>query len=271
MSNKNLHHFYIYKEYIVSNEFKKIFSKTWFFKASSLAPGDKKFNVLPGNSQYLIITNPINPKSRRIFITGPSDKYIRITNNKSIVAAGFLFENGILNKLFQKNPDYTYNKKISANRFMKLKLYSEFIKILNNVNSINHLMTSVNRFFFNISNKIPDYTIEEKIILKLISEIKSKKGNINLNSYYNKYSMSIRQLQRLFLKFTGISPKLFCKLERFQAASDELVKAGKSIFDVMYNSGYYDQAHLSHEFRKITGLGPKVYTAKQKKIKIINT
>jgi len=67
--------------------------------------------------------------------------------------------------------------------------------------------------------------------------------------------ISLRQFQRRFVGGIGITPKLFCRMQRFQQvvrAMDDTV----SWTDTAIRSGYYDQAHLIRDFRQFTGTTP---------------
>jgi len=60
----------------------------------------------------------------------------------------------------------------------------------------------------------------------------------------------------------GVSPKHYARIERFvQLAKrvDRTPAAGWA--DLAAEHGYYDQAHLIHEFREFTGLAPETYLA----------
>lgn len=64
--------------------------------------------------------------------------------------------------------------------------------------------------------------------------------------------LSERQLRRRSLAAFGYGPKTLQRILRFQRAL-HLVRAGRSLADVAYETGYADQAHLSHEVRDLAG------------------
>ena len=69
--------------------------------------------------------------------------------------------------------------------------------------------------------------------------------------------LSRRRLSQLFREQVGITPKLYCRLRRFQQVIRQIA-AGAPVdwSDVALAGGYADQAHLSHEFREFSGLSP---------------
>jgi AraC-like DNA-binding protein len=66
--------------------------------------------------------------------------------------------------------------------------------------------------------------------------------------------LSPRQLQRLFAERIGISPKRLSRILRFQRALSAFER-GRGVH-VALDCGYYDQAHLVHDFREFTGCAP---------------
>ena len=58
----------------------------------------------------------------------------------------------------------------------------------------------------------------------------------------------------------GLSPKRFCRIRRFQRALRDLqARSSVDWTDLACASGYYDQAHLIHDFRAFSGLTPARY------------
>ncbi|MGH9775276.1 MAG: helix-turn-helix domain-containing protein [Candidatus Acidiferrales bacterium] len=72
--------------------------------------------------------------------------------------------------------------------------------------------------------------------------------------------LSRRRFGQLFREQIGLTPKLYCRVQRFQNA---LKKIASGAFvdwaQLALAAGYFDQAHLSHEFRDFSGLSPNAY------------
>ncbi|MEO1771012.1 helix-turn-helix domain-containing protein [Candidatus Enterococcus ferrettii] len=68
---------------------------------------------------------------------------------------------------------------------------------------------------------------------------------------------SQRYTQRLFRKEIGITPKLYSRIIRFQNAIKAIYADNElTLAKVAHQLGYYDQAHLIHEFQFFTHLSP---------------
>ena len=64
----------------------------------------------------------------------------------------------------------------------------------------------------------------------------------------------------LFRQQTGLSPKVFCRIRRFQKALLEVqTRAEINWADVACSCGYFDQSHFVHDFNKFSGLNPSAY------------
>ena len=70
-----------------------------------------------------------------------------------------------------------------------------------------------------------------------------------------------RQLERIFLEHVGVSARLFQKIAKFTKAL-QLLPSSASLTSIGYESGYFDQAHFSRSFKKMTGYSPKDYRQK---------
>lgn len=68
-----------------------------------------------------------------------------------------------------------------------------------------------------------------------------------------------RQLERLFKKYIGLSPKYYARIIRFNYIF-KLIKSKKDSWAaIVYQSGYYDQSHFIQNFKAFTGEDPSSY------------
>jgi AraC-like DNA-binding protein len=71
---------------------------------------------------------------------------------------------------------------------------------------------------------------------------------------------SKRRFIEAFRTEAGLTPKLFCRLQRFQKMLRSIA-TGTIVnwADAALDCGYFDQAHLIHEFQEFAGLSPVAY------------
>lgn len=77
----------------------------------------------------------------------------------------------------------------------------------------------------------------------------------------SKYCLSVRQFERHFKELSGFSPKLYSRITRFGNAMNQYGFRGKTLTDIAYECGYYDQSHFIHDFKEFSGYHPGAYFA----------
>lgn len=70
--------------------------------------------------------------------------------------------------------------------------------------------------------------------------------------------MSERRLHTLFTDGTGLSPKHFARIDRVRTV---LASDADRWSDIAATAGYYDQSHMTAEFRHFMGVPPAAFTA----------
>lgn len=75
-------------------------------------------------------------------------------------------------------------------------------------------------------------------------------------------SMSPRTLRQVFGDATGLSPKRFASIQRLKRLTLSVASRGDVDWARLADQcGYFDQAHMNRDFRKLTGLTPTSYAA----------
>ncbi len=92
-----------------------------------------------------------------------------------------------------------------------------------------------------------------------IHHIIKHKGNVRVDELASQHFLSTRQFERKFRELAGFSPKLYARIIRFQSAAAGYRNKHKSLTDLAYECGYYDQSHFINEFKSFSGLHPKAY------------
>ena len=74
--------------------------------------------------------------------------------------------------------------------------------------------------------------------------------------------LSHRRFLDVFTEQVGLTPKLFCRIRRFQRILQQIRHHRKVEWaDVALSCGYYDQAHFIKEFHAFSGVNPSTYRA----------
>lgn len=187
------------------------------------------------------------------FLPGSSFKFKNVTMSDLIEQEIPFLEVMEDKELFEKitsSRDFNYQIKIFMDKYLKIYEYSQMIS-------------------------------KHKDLKKFImSSIMKTAGQIRVNELAETTGYSVRYINKTFSQEFGLSPKVFCKLMRFQYLLSNLNELDKDMFDfnlaqVSMELGYYDQSHMIKDFYEFTNTTPNKYlhslkeTEYKKKIIII--
>ena len=93
-----------------------------------------------------------------------------------------------------------------------------------------------------------------------ISHLAANGGHVRVDEIAQCTGLSSRQFRRRCIEETGLSPKRLARIGRFRRASSRMAASRRIAWaDLAAEYGYYDQAHLIHEFTEFSGLTPAAY------------
>jgi AraC-like DNA-binding protein len=91
----------------------------------------------------------------------------------------------------------------------------------------------------------------------VVGEIVSKQGCVGLPELASHAGLGLRQFERRFADVLGISPKLYARIVRFEAAvRKRTVSSCVSWTAIAHELGYHDQMHMIHDFQLLSGESP---------------
>jgi AraC-like DNA-binding protein len=98
------------------------------------------------------------------------------------------------------------------------------------------------------------------VVSELMQELRQQDIFDTMETVATRNGISARYMQQLFVQYTGLTPKLYSQINRFQN-SLQLIRAGNdSLTSIAYECGYADQSHFIREFKSFTGLTPSGYS-----------
>jgi len=87
-----------------------------------------------------------------------------------------------------------------------------------------------------------------------------RQARVSIEEMANRYGVNRQQFARKFSAATGMTPKLFARVTRFQTLVQALLSSEVSEWaSVAPDVGYYDQAHMINDFREFAGSAPTVF------------
>ena len=89
--------------------------------------------------------------------------------------------------------------------------------------------------------------------------------SLSISQVIESTGLSSTRFVHLFRREVGMTPKLFCRIQRFQEASRRIGPCDDHPVwaDLALDCGYCDQAHFAREFRAFSGSSPTAYLTRQ--------
>ena len=109
-------------------------------------------------------------------------------------------------------------------------------------------------------------------IFNLIENIHQKKGDTDIFSICHQFNISLRQVERKFKQEVGLSPKVYARIIRLRTVKDTMSSLEvQDLTTAAYDTGFFDQAHFTKEFKIFMKETPKnYYQNKLSAIKLCN-
>lgn len=96
----------------------------------------------------------------------------------------------------------------------------------------------------------------DNLVFNLTNSINNNYKDVKINRLAKELNLSRRHLLRRFSDSTGLSPKQFAGIIRFQKAL-YLKREGYHWSDIAEECGYYDQSHFIKEVERYGGTTPE--------------
>ena len=110
-----------------------------------------------------------------------------------------------------------------------------------------------------LTRKLNSTSRELPAIYRSIHTVHASNGKLAVDSLAAEHNISRRQFERRFKDLAGLSPKLYSRVVRFQAATQFKLTGTRDLTEIAYACGYYDQSHFINDFREFSGYTPKEY------------
>jgi AraC-like DNA-binding protein len=92
---------------------------------------------------------------------------------------------------------------------------------------------------------------------RIASEVQARSGCVRVSDLARRAGIGTRQLERRFRYEIGISPKLYARIVRFEAALRCKSAAPEMRWtDIAHALNYHDQMHMVHDFHQLSGDSP---------------
>lgn len=105
-----------------------------------------------------------------------------------------------------------------------------------------------------------NYHRQDKLVLSVAAKIRSLKGCVDGRTIAKSNTISLRQLERRFKSYMGLTIKEFSSIVRFKNAKKMIQSSTEtSLLNIAFDTGFFDHAHMNHEFNRISGENPSFF------------
>jgi AraC-like DNA-binding protein len=130
---------------------------------------------------------------------------------------------------------------------------SQLRQRIGEVHTIQERVHLADRFIAAHGSKAPAHDPMENAANQILRHA----GRCRMDSLAHHTGFSMRNFQRVFQERVGVSPKLFSRIVRFEAALKLKSAIPQSSWaNIAQECGFYDQMHLIHDFREFSGETP---------------
>jgi AraC-like DNA-binding protein len=242
-----------YREYKPLPDLQHFIKCYWSYSADFSAGIPDDINPVIPDGCVDIIFDLNLPTQSQCFVVGPMTVPIQNTENNLF---GVRLMPGKAASFFDSPLKEMTDQIVNINKIGKLRTDDIAENLASEACTVNKI-----RYIGSVIDKIlPNLPPLEKEIEFAIKAIELSKGIINVQKIASRIGWSRQHFTRRFLNITGLTPKFFSQVIRV----NRIIKACKDkrchgLCDLALMGGYFDQAHMTNEFRRITGITPLVF------------
>jgi len=197
-------------------------------------------------------------------LAGQLKTFFYLQNTGTTGSVAIKLKPAALTQLFGMRMNQYVDQIVDLDSLPNLKLQPLKEKLLAHVNDGSgieeHLVKGVlDEYFAVIIQNASENSIKDPLEL-----IFSSHGLVTVAEMVAVAGVGERQLERLFKKYIGLSPKYYARIIRFNYIFKLIESKNGSWAEIVYQSGYYDQSHFIQNFKAFTGEDPSSYFFEEK-------
>ncbi len=257
----------IFRTYVPASPLSHFVSKIWLYEG--YAPAHTKERILPDGSMQLIIN--LREDLTRVYDRHNTDECQSLRGS---VISGAHSEFVVIDTAEQASVIGVYFRPGGAFPFLRLP-----------ANELRNMHVSLDALWGTAGNDLRDQLLEastpeakfrilEKTLLAqaagslmrhpaldyALQEFQNMPKLRTISGVTDRIGLSKRRFIQVFDERVGLTPKLFCRVRRFQRALRLIARGGRIEWaDLAVDCGYSDQAHFIHDFTNFSGLNPSVF------------
>lgn len=226
------------------------------------------YKVLPGTSlvmgfqfkgQLLQIRNDAESLLTTQGITGLQDRY-NLFKTQPGTGSVLVYFNETGASFFFKAPMHElFSQSLSLDYFIGKTVLGEFEERLCEATNDEERIRQTELFLISQLR----VCVHDALVAEAIHQIFHSHGTIKMKALAANLHTSQSPLEKRFRKIVGATPKKFASIVRLQTAIHLHATDARSMTEIGYASGFYDQAHFIKEFSRFTGETPEQFFKKR--------
>jgi len=183
-----------------------------------------------------------------------SPRHIRYSKGSGNILV--IFNPGAASAFFEEPLHELHRQSVDLDHLHKFKGANELSERLCEAKDNFNRIAIVEQFLISKLNEKHVDAVVRDSILKIYTET----GNARIKEIASSVHLSQDAFEKRFRKTVGASPKQFSTIVRLRNAI-RLGSESKSLTDVAYESGYFDQSHFIKDFKLFAGQPPRKFFA----------
>jgi len=237
----------------------------WRTANSGMVPSRQR--VYPNGAMALVIhlKKPtvsyfVDDKAQSVrvpLLAGPYSRSFDIDPSQSTAVIGILFRPGAVRKFFPIAAHELHNTDIALS-----ELYpGEADRLLNDVCSAMGEQAQILAVERYLNRRLKNAAPIHPEVSWAVEQLSGEGALRGVRKIQLDTGLSHTRFIELFREHVGLTPKLFGRVRRFRALLDRIEKGMPVNWaELAVDCGYFDQAHLIHDFRAFAGITPLEYS-----------
>jgi AraC-like DNA-binding protein len=206
-----------------------------------------------GDPYYILLDSNEWIVQPQQLLAGQIRKFFFLKNAGKSGILGIKFKPAALTHLFSLSME-EYVDKVVDLHLLDNEFFSRIEQLAKSAMEAGEKVAAIEHCFEAITANCAGNKIDEALDLIIHAN-----GAISVSEITQKIFVTERQLERMFKRYIGLSPKYYARIIRFNYIFHLIENKTLTWTDLAYEAGYYDLSHFVREFRSFTGEDPSDY------------
>jgi AraC-like DNA-binding protein len=239
--------------YLPQSPLSRFIERFWYWKGHTVSHSQER--ILPTGTVELVIDLG-SPRTSKSVVSGPRSKSSIIQRSAQDELLGIHFQPGGAFPFLKFPFGDLHNIAIGIDDLWGEEQASELLDLLDHAEGTERQFQILETWMMkSISRPLHHHPAVTFAIAEL-----ERNPNLSMSQFAAKVNLSQRRFIETFSNEVGLTPKLFSRIQRF----NRVVRSAAFSDDVDWSElamsfGYFDQAHLIHDFREFSSLTPTEY------------